>query len=107
MSRPLHERNAADIPPEKMGVTDVMVDNDSVRIMRNTVEPGKQTGWHVHDNDYVAILITPAELRSEISDGTVTTRTITPGLFENSAVTHNVANVGDVVHIGFEIEFKR
>ena len=28
------------------------------------------------------------------------------GLFKNRAVTHNVGNVGDIVHIGFEIEFK-
>ena len=107
MSHPLDDRNAAELEPGTLGETDIMVDNDSVRIMRNTVEPGKCTGWHVHDNDYVAILITPAQLRSELGDGTITERTITPGLFQNSAVTHNVANVGDVVHIGFEIEFKR
>ena len=107
MSHPLPDRNAAELEPVTLGETDIMVDNDSVRIMRNTVEPGECTGWHQHDNDYVAILITPAVLRTQFGDGTVKERTITPGLQKNSAVTHNVTNVGDVVHIGYEIEFKR
>ncbi len=107
MSRILHDRNAAEIPPEQLGVSDVMVDNDSVCITRHTVEPGKQTGWHVHDGDYVGIVINPAELRTEKSDGSSTISQITPGLIKNTAVEHNIVNVGEILSIGFEIEFKR
>ena len=106
MSRKLDGRNA-EIPPDQLGGSDVLVDNDSVCITRHTVQPGQQTGWHAHDADYVGILQNDTIGRDEQTDGTSTTNQVKAGFFTSGAKQHNVVNVGETVSIGFEIEFKK
>jgi len=105
MSRKLDARNA-EIPPDQLGVSDVLVDNDSVCITRHTVRPGQQTGWHVHEADYVGILQNDSVGRDDQTDGSSTTSEVKAGFFTSGKKEHNVVNVGQTVSIGFEIEFK-
>ena len=45
-----------------------LFENDRVRVWNLDLAPGESSDWHVHDNDYVTIVIDPAQLRRE-ADG--------------------------------------
>ena len=41
----------------------VLMDDDRVRVTRYDFAPGDETGWHVHDMEYVIVTLTDCRLR--------------------------------------------
>ena len=73
-----------------------------------TIKPGEQTGWHRHENDYVALQQSEGRLHLDYADGTSLDIDYSPGkaLPVKAPVEHNAINVGDVDIIALEIEYK-
>jgi beta-alanine degradation protein BauB len=82
-------------------------DNERVTIREWRFVPGAETGWHVHEHDYVVVYRTAATHLVETLEGGVTVD-VAEGhsYFRARGVEHNVVNAGagDVVLV--EIELK-
>ena len=50
--------------------TDVLFENDSVKIWNLVVNPGEASDWHMHERDYVTVVVEGEGLRVEYDDGT-------------------------------------
>ena len=42
--------------------SEIVHEDDRSRVVKYTIRPGEQTGWHTHELDYVVIYLTPDEL---------------------------------------------
>ena len=84
------------------------MDNDRTRITHWVIKPGQQTGWHLHDHDYVTIQESEGVLFLEYSDGSDRTVNYVPGTASSASapVEHNAMNIGDVDIVVTEIEYK-
>jgi len=74
--------------------TTVLVADEKVRITRFDFEPGQETGWHVHEHDYVITAITDCLMMVQHPDGTQTRSEVQAGsaYSRDSGVRHNVIN---------------
>ena len=50
--------------------TEVLFENDRVKIWNLTVEPGEASDWHLHERDYVTVVVEAGGLTAEYADGT-------------------------------------
>lgn len=85
-----------------------MIDDDRTRVTRFDFEPGQQTGWHVHEYDYVITALTDCHMRLELPGGEVNEITVPAGTAyrRDAGVEHNVINAGSA-RMGFvEVELK-
>ena len=55
--------------------TMLLVADEKVRITRFDFEPGQETGWHVHEHDYVITALTDCFMMIQHPDGTQTKST--------------------------------
>ncbi len=87
----------------------LVFEDDKTRITQYILEPGQQTGWHIHEYDYVVMHQSAGELTSHFADGTSAVFTYKPGGASayTAPVEHNAINTGDVTVSGFEIEYKK
>lgn len=85
-------------------------DNDSVRVTewRFPVR-GDDTGWHVHEFNYVVVPLFDGILNIEQPDGTRITAELSNGIpyYRDLGVEHNVINGNDFECAFVEIEIKR
>ena len=74
--------------------TILLVADEKVRITRFDFEPGQETGWHVHEHDYVIAALTDCFMMIQHPDGTQTKSEVYAGsaYSRNSGVHHNVIN---------------
>ena len=74
--------------------TTVLVADEKVRITRFDFDPGQETGWHVHEHNYVITAITDCFMLIEHPDGTQTRSEVLAGsaYSRNAGVRHNVIN---------------
>jgi len=49
----------------------VLMDDDRVRVTRYDFAPGDETGWHVHDMEYVIVTLTDCRLRLDLPGGSL------------------------------------
>ncbi|MBM3933285.1 MAG: cupin domain-containing protein [SAR202 cluster bacterium] len=58
---------------KKLGpiASEVLFENDKVRIWQLTVEPGEASPWHKHARDYVTVTIEDGGITAEYEDGAV------------------------------------
>ena len=84
-------------------------EDDKTRITQYILHPGEQTGWHVHEWDYVVMHQSAGELTSHFADGASAVFGYKPGGASAYAapVEHNAVNTGTVTVSGFEIEYKK
>lgn len=89
--------------------SELVHEDERSRIIKYTIRPGEQTGWHTHELDYVVIYLTPGELTSHFADGSKKVFTYEPGKSGSykAPVEHNAVNTGDTDVVGYEIEYKR
>ena len=108
MSTKLTAKTADIAADREVGQFSTLIDNDRTRITHWVIKPGQQTGWHLHDHDYVTIQQSEGTLWLEHSDGTERTVHYKPGttLAVSAPVEHNAVNVGDVDIVVTEIEYK-
>ena len=87
----------------------VVHEDDKTRITQYRLEPGEQTGWHIHEYDYVVMHQSEGELTSHFADGTSAVFSYKPGGASaySAPVEHNAVNTGSVTVSGFEIVYKR
>ncbi|MDA0786274.1 MAG: cupin [Proteobacteria bacterium] len=108
MSTKLMEKTATDAADRQVGKFETLIDDDKTRITHWVIKPGEQTGWHLHDFDYVTIQQSEGRLHLDYADGTDKEIDYVPGTsnLNKAPVEHNAINVGDVDIVVLEIEYK-
>lgn len=85
----------------------VIEDSERVRIVRYTMSPGAETGWHVHALDYVIVPYDDARVRVETRSGSIeASMSKDAPYFRARGVEHNVTNAGSAPISFLEIELK-
>ena len=87
----------------------LLVEDEKVRVTRFDFGPDQETGWHIHEYDYVIIAITDCFMRLQHPDGTETESEVAAGnaYIRDAGVHHNVVNTSDQKMSFIEIEFKK
>ena len=86
----------------------LLVENERVRVTRFDFGPNQETGWHIHEYDYVITAITDCFMMLQNPDGTEAESEVTAGnaYMRDAGVHHNVINISDQKMSFIEIEFK-
>ena len=86
----------------------LLVEDKKVRVTRFDFEPGQETGWHIHEYDYVITAITDCFMMLQHPDGTETHSEVYAGnaYIRDAGNHHNVINKSDQKMSFIEIEFK-
>ena len=108
MSMKLKEKTASDAADRAIAKFELLVDDDKTRITQWVIAPDEQTGWHLHDFDYVTIQQSEGRLHLDYADGSEKEIDYVPGTsaVNRAPVEHNAINVGDVDIVVLEIEYK-
>ena len=86
----------------------LLVEDEKVRVTRFDFGPDQETGWHIHEYDYVITAITDCFMLLQHPDGTETESEVAAGnaYIRDAGVQHNVINKSDKKMSFIEIEFK-
>jgi len=85
----------------------VQIDNDNTIVTEWRFPPHGETGWHIHQYDYVVVPLVTGELRLETPDGERLAELVTGQPYARKAgVEHNVINNNDFEFVFIEIERK-
>ncbi len=89
--------------------TDVLFENDNVKIWNLIVNPGESSDWHMHGRDYVTIVVEGAGLTVEYDDGTADDSPSGPGTwrYHGEHKIHRVVNNTDSRYVNVLVELKR
>ena len=89
-------------------VSSKQLETDVVRVTRWDFAPYSETGWHIHDFDYIVIPVISGQLTITNPDGLSMKFDIFQGNSYNrkAGVEHNVQNLTDSKTSFLEIEFK-
>ncbi|MEZ5818373.1 MAG: cupin [Hyphomicrobiaceae bacterium] len=86
---------------------EVIEDNERVRIVRYTLDPGARTGWHRHELDYVIVPYDDCRVRVDRSDGPVEAEMKRDApYFRAKGTEHDVISLMDRSFSFLEIELK-
>ncbi|MRX50829.1 cupin domain-containing protein [Paracoccus sp. S-4012] len=86
----------------------LQMEDERVRVTRYDFEPGGETGWHVHEMEYVIVTLTDCPLRLELPGGETRDSTIPAGASYTrpKGTEHNVINAGAAPMSFVEVELK-
>ena len=86
----------------------VLMDDDRVRVTRFDFGPGDETGWHVHETEYVIITLTDCQLRLDLPGGETKETAIPAGSAYSrpKGTEHNVINGSTSAMSFIEVELK-
>ena len=88
-------------------VPTVQIDNDRFRVTEWRFAPGAETGWHMHNMDYIVVPGTSGNLLIESSSGNAVSQLQQGVSYTRSAgVEHNVVNDNDEEFVFVEIELR-
>ena len=89
--------------------TDVLFENDNVKIWNLVVNPGETSDWHMHGRDYVTIVVEGAGLTVEYDDGTSEDSPSGPGKwrYHGDHKIHRVVNNSDKRYVNVLVELKK
>lgn len=112
MSRKLAEKTREEVPADKQGHYEVLVDNETTRITFHHIEKGQSSGWHSHDLDYVGYHFGDSEVQIERGDGdapsSMASKKGIATFYEvGDGFEHNVTVLSDTPLIALEIEYKK
>ena len=87
----------------------VVLENDELIVTHWVFKPGEQTGWHLHEMDYMPIQLSEGRLRFEFPGGSTKEVDYVPRTTSivKAPLEHNAINVSDIEMAALEIEFKR
>jgi quercetin dioxygenase-like cupin family protein len=77
--------------------TELVFEDERVRIWRIELEPGQEAGWHTHHLDYTSVIIEGDVVERPNDDGTVDRIEVTPGAFmrwHQGTLRHALRNAG-------------
>ena len=83
-------------------------DNPRVRVTEWRFEPGAETGFHIHEMDYIVVPLSDGRLKLVSPEGEETFADLKLGqsYFRKSGVHHNVINANDFAFAFVEVELK-
>ena len=86
----------------------VLFENDEVKIWNLVVDPGETSAWHLHERDYVTVVVEGKGLVVEYDDGTKDDSPSEPGKwrFHGEHKVHRVVNNTDARYKNVLIELK-
>ena len=85
-----------------------LFENDKVKVWHLNLAPGESSAWHVHDLDYITVVINPGTLRRE-SEGEAPEdleNKLGRVQFRKSEKAHRVTNTGTTPYRNAIIEIK-
>ena len=88
------------------GIPTVKVENDRIRVTQWRFAPSAETGYHVHEFDYVVVPVADGNLLIVDNDGNRSISELFAGepYFGNAGVEHNVINNNATEFTFVEIE---
>ncbi len=86
----------------------VQIDNERVKVTEWRFAPGAETGWHVHEMDYVIVPVTTGTLKLQEPGGTERLSPLVAGVSyaRPAGVEHNVINANEHEFVFVEVELK-
>ena len=86
----------------------IQVDNERIRITEYSFNRNEETGFHIHQWDYVVIPQTDGQLLLIDDNGVETTTKLKKGepYYKKAGVSHNVINNGKEKLVFIELEIK-
>jgi beta-alanine degradation protein BauB len=100
--------DSAEVESNPIG-TELIKEDDRVRIWRIVLEPGEEAPWHTHHLDYTSITVEGSVMERYNEDGTVDRYESQPGnvrrIYEGS-LRHSLKNVGNKRFSNVIIEIK-
>ncbi len=92
----------------QVATSEVVIDDDKVRVTRWDFDPGAETGWHRHGMDYIVTTITPCSFLLEEPGGGSRRVDMEAGVSyrREEGVEHNVVNGGKEPMTFVEVELK-
>ena len=86
----------------------LLLEDEKVRVTLFDFDPGQETGWHVHEYDYVITAVTNCFMMLQHPDGSQTISEVPAGnaYSRDAGVSHNVINTSDQQMSFIEIELK-
>ena len=86
----------------------IQTDNDRVRVTEWRFAPGAETGFHIHEMDYVIVPIVSGRLKLVEPDRAESIAELTAGVsyFRKAGVHHNVINDNEFEIAFVEVELK-
>jgi quercetin dioxygenase-like cupin family protein len=85
-----------------------LVEDDRTRVTRFDFEPGQETGWHVHEFDYVIVALTECHMEL-LEPGGQSRKSVVPNgtaYRRRAGIEHNVINAGSSMMSFVEVEMK-
>ena len=88
--------------------SDTQIDNDEVRVTEWRLEPGRATGHHRHEMDYVIVPVTNSDMTIVAPDGSrsIAKLQIGKSYFRKAGVEHDVLNETKDAIVFLEVELK-
>ena len=92
----------------KKAKANIQIDNERIRVTEYSFNKNEETGFHVHQWDYVIIPQTDGLLLLINDNDDETTATLVKGqpYYREAGVSHNVINIGKEKLVFIEIEIK-
>ena len=92
----------------KKAKANIQIDNERIRVTEYSFNKNEETGFHVHQWDYVVIPQTDGQLLLIDDDENETTATLIRGepYYRKAGVSHNVINNGKEKLVFIELEIK-
>ena len=89
--------------------SDVIFENDIVKVWRNDLEPRESSDWHHHTNHYLFVATTYRDLRVEHDDGTAQGNVMEVGrvVMGQKDSIRQLSNVGSNSYSSVIIEIQR
>ena len=88
--------------------TEVLFENDRVKIWTLIVDPGKSCDWHLHPQDYITIPVEGGDITLELEDGRTQLNKAEIGSwrFHGEHEVHRVVNHSNARYRNLLIELK-
>ena len=92
----------------KKAVANIQIDNERIRVTEYSFNKNEETGFHIHQWDYVVIPQTNGQLLLIDDNDVETTTTLIKGrsYYREAGVSHNVINNGNEKLVFTELEIK-
>ena len=92
----------------KQAKANVQIDNERIRVTEYSFNHNEETGFHVHQCDYIVVPQTNGQLLLIDEKGVETNATLLKGqsYYRQAGISHNVINNGDAELVFIEIEIK-
>lgn len=109
MSTKLDSKTAEHSSERKIAEHKIVLENDEIIVTHWTFKPGEQTGWHLHELDYMPIQLSTGKLMFEFPDGTTKEINYIPKTTSlvKAPLEHNAINTSNEDVVALEIEFKK